>query len=63
MIVLQIMCAPFPTEMVLEVLWGQRACWICKRLGNCGHREPEFDIAEIEARQGVLNRIGVHYEL
>jgi hypothetical protein len=58
MIVLQILCAPFPSEMVLEVLYSQRACWICGIRGMCEHREPEIDIAEIEARQRVMNRIG-----
>jgi hypothetical protein len=34
----------------LHELWVARPCWVCSQRGPCGHREPEFDMAWLEAR-------------
>lgn len=41
----------------LEVVWRARPCFICGRRGMCSHREPEVDLAELEARSRRLRRI------
>lgn len=35
-----------PWGIVHEV-WAVRPCTICRKLGFCRHREPEFDLAEL----------------
>lgn len=34
---------------ILQLLWSVRPCFLCRDTGNCGHREPEVDLAELEA--------------
>jgi hypothetical protein len=34
----------------LHELWMSRPCNVCQQRGPCGHREPEFDMAWLEAR-------------
>jgi len=41
---------------LLERVWAHRRCYVCDKLGRCEHREPEFDMAEIAARNDVLVR-------
>ena len=45
-----------PPLGVLAVLWQARHCFICGRLGQCGHREPRVDLAEFRAEE-VAGRI------
>jgi len=39
-------------------LWKQEACWICGRLGGCGHREIEVDIARLSGWASLLKAHG-----
>jgi len=37
-----------PWDM-LYAIWQSRACYICREYGECNHREPRVELAELEA--------------
>ncbi len=41
-------------HLVLEQLWAVRECFVCYGLGRCNHREPEADLAWVEAQMRRL---------
>ena len=46
-------CPPVvPPKMpwdMLYAIWQSRACYICREYGECNHREPRVELAELEA--------------
>ena len=34
---------------LLHALWAIRPCLLCRETGHCGHREPDVEIALLEA--------------